>query len=189
MEIPYTVDTRILSQYPDTSYHDLPLQSSQDDMEWNAYSATRYTKVNLITNPDSIGIQGYNTNTNVPVYTSNSYAQFPVIPMPSSSYADLAYIITGNMGIVIRGEHNRLMDQYCEIEFYIRSGDNTPDSGSIYIFYPQIYLEPSKIVSYGLNLTENDMLVSISTIYDNRCTTIFTVDYNDYKLKRAMTVA
>ena len=155
-------------------------------------TAKTYKQLTLASNPETVCIQGYeNRRTQFPVYASASYREFPVIPAdePMSLLDDLACMVTENIGAIIHGQSNSLMDRYYEIEFHFRGNMNTPDTGSIYKFDIEPYFEQQKIISYGLNFDAYDQLLQFSVIYNTGCVTIFNVDKTDYKLKRITTVA
>jgi hypothetical protein len=150
-----------------------------------------HSRMALVENPAVVCIQGYeDRQEKCPIYASESYIDFPVIPCDISSHLvkELACIITGNVGAIIRGQRVPLMVRYYEIEFNFRGDENTPDSGSIYKFDVPPYFEQHKIIAYGLNFDENDQLSYLSII-TTKGLTLYRADNIDCKLKHVASVA
>ena len=151
-----------------------------------------YSRTSLVDNQTTVVcIQGYeDRRTQIPIYASTSHAAYPVIPVYDNRNlaVELACIVTGKIGAVIRGHRNSSQVQYSEIELHYKGNQTMPDTGSMHKFATGPHFEQHKIIAYGLNFDEIQTLVALSVIYVD-CVTVYKVDKTDHKLKRVTTAA
>ena len=156
----------------------------------------------LLSNPESIGIQGYETlQEQFPIYTDKSYT--PIIPDYDSRNIqdELAFMITGNISAIIRGQRNPLMVRYHEIQFDYRGESRANDTSCIYKFDVAPYLEQSKIIAYGLTFDADEFVMNLSihtadvglqshaSVSNADKITIYEVGDDNRTLKRVTSVA